>query len=70
MKQVITFNKQNECSKQDGIAPNQIIYVGKIEDVPEPIIYEHFGSYKDFFYECRDAKEDEDCCVIIKESEL
>ena len=64
--EVITFSKENECEKQDGIAPNTIIFSGKIEDVPEPIIYEYFGSYKDFFYECRNAQEDEEYCCIVK----
>lgn len=38
MINVKQFNKQNECDVQDGISPENIIYVGLIENIPSTVL--------------------------------
>jgi hypothetical protein len=64
MTKIETFNKESECKKQGEIPPESIIYCGKIEDVNDVILKESKLDYQSFFELLKDAKEDEDGCII------
>ena len=66
MTKVITFNKDNECKNNDGIAPDTIIYCGKIEDVNDEVLQDAELNYSSFFDLLKDAKENEDSCIIVR----
>lgn len=66
MTKVIPFNKENECKKNDGIAPDTIIYCGKIEDVNDEVLQDAQLNLSSFFDLMKDAKEDEDSCIIVR----
>ena len=64
---IIFFNKENECNKQNNIAPSEILYSGLIQDVPENIIYDEFGGYEQFINAGKLAKENEPYCIITSQ---
>lgn len=66
MAKAITFCKENECKKQDGISPESIIYCGRIEDVKDEHLIEAGWGYNEFFNSLADAKENEDCVLIVR----
>lgn len=63
----ITFNKQNECSKQDGIAPSDIIYAGPIGKIQDSDLATWGIGYMDLAELLKQAngKEDEDSVFIL-----
>ena len=62
----ITFNKENECQKQDGISPDQIIYCGSIDGITDEVLEKNGLNYSSFFNLLCDAKEDEDFVLLIR----
>ena len=62
---IIFFNKDNECSKQNNIAPADILFSGLTGDVPESIIYEEIGGYEQFINAGKSAKENEIFCMVV-----
>ena len=66
---IIFFNKDNECNKQNNIAPSEILYSGLMQDVPESIIYNEFGGYEQFINIRRLAKENELYCIITSQKQ-
>jgi len=62
----ITFNKENECQKQEGISPEQIVYSGSIENISDEVLNKNGLTYSSFFNLISDAKEDEDFVLLIR----
>jgi hypothetical protein len=62
----ITFNKTNECEKQEGISPEQIVYCGSIENITDVTLENNGLDYSSFFNLLSDAKEDEDFVLLIR----
>lgn len=62
----ITFNKQNECQKQDGISPEQILYCGSIDNITDEILENNGLNYSSFFDLLKAAKEDEDFVLLVR----
>lgn len=61
-----TFNKNNECAIQDGIAPSDIIYCGPIDAITDSFLAENGLSYNDIaeLLAMANGKEDEDSILI------
>jgi hypothetical protein len=63
---VITFNKENECEKQEGISPEQIIYCGSIDNITDEVLEKNGLNYSSFFKLLTNAKEDEDSILLVE----
>lgn len=63
---IVAYNAENECEKQDGVAPASLIYCGAISDVTEDVLTEACINYSIFFDMLKDAKENGDFCFIQK----
>lgn len=62
---IITFNKENECSKQEGVSPDSIIYCGKIDGVLESDLIEAGLTRENFDDAINSAKSNDDCVMIL-----
>jgi hypothetical protein len=68
----ITYNKENECQKQEGVAPNMIIYSGRID----AISYENLSNwgigYNDLADILKDAngESDEDSVLLLIDEDI
>ncbi len=66
----ITYNKENECSKQDGIAPSDILYSGPIDKIQDSDLATWGIGYMDLAELLKQAngKEDEDSvCIVLSD---
>ena len=60
---VITFNKANECEKQEVISPEQIIYCGSIDNIPDEVLEKNGLNYSSFLiYSVMPKKMRTQCC--------
>lgn len=63
----ITYNSENECQKQDGIAPNQIIYSGRIDEISDGNLAKWGIGYNDLATLLKEANGniDEDSVILL-----
>lgn len=66
---IITYNKENECEKQDGVSPDSILYAGPIEGITDAQLVDWGIGYNDIAYMLKEANgtEDEDFMLLINE---
>ena len=62
---IVTYNQENECEKQDGVAPDSLVYCGYIFDITDNILKKVDLSFEKLFELLKKIREkDEDYCFI------